>query len=168
MLFDGSAATWLFDEQYVAFLRSAIAEARTRVLVQQFVVDIRPDEDTHREVRYVLHALAEATHRGLDVRVLMPSLVVEQPPGFNMNETAFRFLSRRKVPTRILAGSLGQTHAKAVALDDELLIAGSHNWTPTAFRINSETSIAIRSEESVRQFAECYNVLWQQGSESPC
>jgi len=125
------------------------------------VVDARPDEDECGEVRYLLHGLAEAAHRGLDVRVLLAEVLVERPLATDINEPAALFLIKRGVQVRRSPAASGvQLHTKAVVLDDEIVIAGAHNWTPGAFRLNSETSLVLRSEDCTAHVAERFETLW--------
>jgi phosphatidylserine/phosphatidylglycerophosphate/cardiolipin synthase-like enzyme len=166
MLLDTVSAEWLFDDQYIAFVRACLRGARQRVLAQQFVVDPRPEEDRQGEVRYLLHALAEAAHRGLDVRVLLAQVFVERPLPIDINEPSARFLIKRGVRVRRYPEALGvQMHAKALVVDDQIVIAGGHNWTPSAFRINSETSIVLKSEECAAYISERFETLWSKAEE---
>lgn len=161
MLLDTDAAEWLFDEQYIAFVRACLNSARKSVLVQQFVVDPRPEEDLGGEVRYLLHALAEAAHRGVDVRVLLAQVLVERPLPIDINEPAARFLLKRGVEVRRCPEALGtQMHAKVLLVDHKIVVTGSHNWTPSAFRINSESSIVLNSEECAAYVEARFAGLW--------
>lgn len=166
MLFDSKAAEWLFDDHYISFVRACLVGARQRVFVQQFVVDPRPEEDRQCEVRYLLHALAEAAHRGLDVRVLLAQVLVERPIPIDINEPAARFLVKRGVQVRRYPEVLRrQMHAKVLLVDENTVVAGSHNWTPGAFQLNSETSMVIKSEDCAAYAAECFGRLWSKAEE---
>jgi phosphatidylserine/phosphatidylglycerophosphate/cardiolipin synthase-like enzyme len=166
VLLNTVAAEWLFDDQYISFVRACINAARHQILVQQFLVDPRPEEDQQGQVRYLLHALAEAAHRALDVRVLLAQVIVERPLPIDINEPAARFLIRRGVKVRHYPLSIGrQMHAKVILVDDELVIAGSHNWTPKAFRVNSETSMVIKSADSAASVKERFTTLWSQSED---
>lgn len=165
LLFD-AAAEWLFDQQYIAFVRTCLYRARESIFVQQFLVDARPEEDRHGEVRYLLHALADAANRGLDVRVLLAQIRVERPLPIDLNEPAARFLMRRGVNVRRYPEASGvQMHAKLVGVDSSIVIAGGHNWTPSAFRINSESSIVLKSEECAACVLEHFATLWSKAEE---
>lgn len=163
MLLEATGAEWLFDEQYVALVRACLIRARRRVLVQQFLIDARPDDDLHGEVRHMLHALADAAHRGLDVRILLAQVVVDRPFPVDINEPAARFLIKRGVRVRRFPEKLRQLHTKALVVDDQIVIAGSHNWTAGSFRINSETSVAIMSEDCADSVARHFAELWSEG-----
>jgi phosphatidylserine/phosphatidylglycerophosphate/cardiolipin synthase-like enzyme len=159
----------LSGSDYIALLRVAVRRARARVWIQQFVIDARPSEDRFGEVRYLLHSLGEATRRGLDVRLLIPQ-ILSSPEGwrFDVNEAAASFLLARGVAVRryVEKPPRPHMHAKTVVIDSELAIAGNTNWTPSAFRLNSEQSIAIRSEAFASQVAARFERLWTNQSEA--
>jgi phosphatidylserine/phosphatidylglycerophosphate/cardiolipin synthase-like enzyme len=166
VLLDTAAAEWLFDEQYSSFVRACISRARQRILAQQFVVDARPEEDELGEVRYLLHGLAEAAHRGVDVRVLLAEVLVERPLAVDINEPPARFLIKRGVQVRRYPAALGvQMHAKALVVDDAMVITGGHNWTPSAFRINAESSLVLRSEACAAYVSERFESLWSKADD---
>lgn len=162
-MLSAAAAEWLTDRDYLPFVRAAVQSARERVLVLQFVMDPRPEVDDDGAVRYLLHALAEAAHRGADVRVLLSELIVARPFPIDLNEPPARFLRNRGVAVRRQPARLKtQMHAKAMVVDDDIVIAGGHNWTPGAFALNTEASLAVRSEECATQVAGRFDTLWAQ------
>ncbi|MCP5245598.1 MAG: phospholipase D family protein [Burkholderiales bacterium] len=166
MLVDAQQVRLLQNSQYIRFLRQSLENAKSRVLVLQFLVDVRPQEDTFGEVRYLLNSIAEASADGLDVRVLLAQILVDHPTPRDLNEVAATYLRRRDVRVRQLCDPCGQQqHAKAILLDD-VVIVGSHNWTPAAFRLNEETSLAISSPSAARIFADRFDHLWELGSGS--
>lgn len=168
MLYDAAATDWLFDGHYLPFLRASFGAATRSILVQQFVIDPRPDEDERGEVRYLLHALAEAAHRGLDVRVLLAEVLVERPLPIDLNEPAARFLCARGVSVRRVPERTGiQLHAKSILIDGELVISGSHNWTPGAFQGNTESSVAIMSVDACLLLTQRFEALWAGAEEYP-
>jgi len=166
MLFEAASANWIFDSEYIELLVAACERAGRSILVQQFVVDARPGEDKDGLVRGILHLLAEAQSRNLDVRVLLAEILVEKPLPIDLNEPAARFLLHRGVKVRYLEHSTGgQLHAKAVIIDGKTVLCGSHNWTPGAFASNTETSIAVSSEETALVLTQRFESLWQGAKE---
>ena len=157
------------DADAILFLRTAIEAAHTRIWVQQFVVDVRPSADRSGMIRYLLHALTEAVHRGVDVRVLLP--VVMPPVGepYDLNLPAVRFLAARGVSVRRYHGSKERPrhHAKVAIIDDDLLAIGNFNWTTRAFDGNAEQGVAIRSVSATRSAATKFEWLWSHRSAKP-
>lgn len=168
MLVDALGTDWLFDNSYLPYLHASFAQATGSILVQQFVIDPRPDADEGGEVRYLLHALAAAVHRGLDVRVLLAEVLIARPLPVDINEPAARFLLARGVAVRRMSECKGiQLHAKSILVDGELLISGSHNWTPGSFQRNTESSVAIMSIDACLLPTQRFNRLWAESEEYP-
>ncbi len=147
----------------MALLRTAVARARKRVWALQFVADARPSEDRYGEIRYLVHALGEAASRGVDVRLLLPILMAGPDASYDLNEPVARFAAARGVAVRRYAPAAGRPHlhAKTMLVDDDLAIVGNANWTPSAFRLNTEQAVAARSEQATRRMALRFAHLWR-------
>ncbi len=52
-------------------------------------------------------------------------------------------------------------HSKLVIIDNEKVVAGSHNFTGNAFCSNLETSVIFNDEKTAKQFSEYFNNIWQ-------
>jgi len=163
-LFSAQEAAMLFDEDYGLFLLDAIHNARKRVLAMQFIVEIRPQLDRLRDVQFLARSLAEASGRGIDVRILVSPFVTD--PGLDLNEIASRWLAARGVSVRTYQPRDGSRrtalHSK-VAIVDDIAIVSSHNWTPGAFAVNREAAVAVRSAEVANRLVETFEGLWEAG-----
>jgi len=151
------------------FLRTAIDEARARIWVQQFVIDVRPKADRSGMMRHILHALARAAGRGVDVRVLVPAVMAPSGDPHDMNLPAVRFLAARGVAVRRYEGSTVRPHhhAKVTIIDDDLLTVSNSNWTTRAFRENTEQGVAIRSVSVAGSAAGRFDWLWSNRAAPP-
>lgn len=172
MLFRNCTTEILMASDCPAFVRACflrarqrIYRARQRIYIEQFFIDIRPEHDSHGEVRYLLNALCDAAERGLDVRVLLACVLVSRSFKVDVNELAAQFLLRRNVDVRkyVPDDSASQTHVESILCDGNLTVAGSHNWTPSAFRINEELSVATASEELALWTRQRFLKSWQAG-----
>ena len=166
--FEASGAQTLVGEEYLALTRYALLRARDRVWAQQFVTDARPSQDVEGHVRYLLHGLAEARARGVDVRVLLTPIYPDLGPRYDVNEPVARFLAARGVPVRRFVGSprRPRLHAKAILVDESLAIVGNANWTPNALTgENHERSLAVRSYDLVATLAGRFERAWSHGSD---
>jgi phosphatidylserine/phosphatidylglycerophosphate/cardiolipin synthase-like enzyme len=102
----------------------------------------------------------------LDVRVLLAQVLVERPLPIDINEPPARFLIKRGVQVRRYPEALGtQLHTKMLLVDDQIVIAGSHNWTPAAFSTNCESSMVLKSEDSAKCVAKRFETLWSKAEE---
>lgn len=151
----------LEGDDVIALLREVLRQAKTRVYSQQFLINAQPHDDVFGEVRYLLHAFGEASARGVDVRIIVP-FVSSKESGHDLNEAAVRFLLARGVPVRQYASSaIPQLHAKSLVADDDLVLVGNTNWTPTAFRASTEISVATRSRQLNASLCSQFLQLWK-------
>lgn len=161
------AVLLLSGSDTAALVRRAIDGARARLWVTQFTVDARPERDRPPLVRYVLHALANARRRGVDVRVMLPVVIAPAGPPYDINEPAARFLTARGVAVSRYAASAARPHchAKTLVADDDIVIAGNVNWTRGAFRRNTELGVAVRSVGLAASVAGRFDSLWARALE---
>jgi phosphatidylserine/phosphatidylglycerophosphate/cardiolipin synthase-like enzyme len=166
--FEAEEALILRDKDYYQYLLCGIRRARKRVVAVQFAIDIRTGMDVNREVVALCHALAEASWRGLDVRVIVNRLLTPDLQ-LDVNRVAHRFLAQRGVRVRAYRAPEGShrdsVHSKLALLDDEVVLVGSHNWTPNAFDANRETSVAVRSGDLALDLLQTFERMWQHGEE---
>ena len=162
-VFPARQAALLFDEDYGLFLLDAVQRARRRVLATQFLVELRPELDGERLVLMLCRALAEASWRGVDVRVVLSPFVAD--PGLDVNGIARRWLRARDVPVRVYRPRRGsrrrEMHTKLVVIDDDLGVVSSHNWTPGAFAANREAAVAVRSRDVAGRLSEAFEGYWE-------
>ncbi len=160
-LFSADEATLLRDGEFAGCVRRALLAARTSICATQFVTDLRPHEDRDREILLLGHAFAEARWRGVTTRVILPELpLADLDIDGNYPFAAFlhhRGIAVRRFPQRRSKKSL---HTKMIIVDHELVIAGSHNWTPTSFQANCELSIAVRSRDVAEQCSLLFEDYW--------
>ena len=76
----------------------------------------------------------------------------------------------RKVPvidtTQIddkTTGKLQRLHAKAVVIDDKVLIIGSQNWNSDSLDSPSEASIITHNPEMISAFLDIFKGKWDAG-----
>lgn len=128
------------DDPELAYARQAqrlIAGARERLWMAMYVV--RPDDGP---IGALLQALADASARGVDVRVCL-----DRGAGFDgvpdaKHEAPAAWLRGRGV--RVVLDEEGRTtHAKALVADGRRILSGSHNWTRSAMLANREVSWLI-------------------------
>jgi phosphatidylserine/phosphatidylglycerophosphate/cardiolipin synthase-like enzyme len=136
----------LANGDYFDFLSGQIQEARKRVWAANFIINPVVSNDPSLAVRGFLKRLAYAQWRNVDVRVLVGTSHVRDIRV--ANHTARLYLTDLGVPIRSFIGKLSKSlHSKYVIVDDEVIVVGSHNWTPGAFGDHSEESLAIYSHE---------------------
>ena len=165
-LYNVDKLTLLYDRDYLPFLRSAIQEARLSIYATQFLTDARPVKDPYAEIRFLGHALAEARWRGIDIKIIFNEVRVGDY-NHNGNFPFQSFLANRRVPCRQFNSINSKTtlHSKMIIIDEIITITGSHNWTPSAFNINSEASVAIESKALAQESLKLFDSYWSNSSE---
>jgi phosphatidylserine/phosphatidylglycerophosphate/cardiolipin synthase-like enzyme len=166
LLLNTTGADWLFDKKYHSFLYASFLQARKSILIQQFVIDPRPSEDKDSKVRQLLSALGDAVQRGVEVRVLLASVIVDTPYPIDINTPTAMYLRKRNVKIRSYVNELNeQMHTKSVVIDAKKVIVGSHNWTPNSFNNNIETSIVVNAADAALYMTNSFNKLWAKSIE---
>ena len=129
---------------------SAVSAADERVwIVTPYLV---PDEP-------LLTALKSASHRGADVRILVPcrgdsGLVTAAMRSF--------FDELLESGVRLYEYLPGMHHAKTLIVDDELAIVGTANLDNRSFRLNFEVVVAIHGGEKTEELARSFRADLEQ------
>lgn len=157
--FEVEQAIALKNADYPAYLGAVVREARSRIWAVNFFVNPCVAQDDHYEVRDLLTELGYAQWRGVDVRLLVTRS--ETPVIRIANETTVSFLRHLNVAARFYSGrGRTSTHSKYLVIDDNLIVLGSHNWSPDAFRLNDEDSVAATSGPLCTWLADEFSGLW--------
>jgi phosphatidylserine/phosphatidylglycerophosphate/cardiolipin synthase-like enzyme len=73
-----------------------------------------------------------------------------------------RYLIKRGFEVKYYTGQ-GLMHNKFAIIDNEVLITGSFNWTPTADRKNEENLLIMTDRWLIKKYAERFEYLWKAG-----
>ena len=110
----------------------------------------------------ILHALTDAAHRGLDVKVLLDDCAYYADSA-EANLTSAIVLHQRGVEVRLDDPSL-TTHAKLVVIDGETVLLGSTNWNYYSLEMNCETDVVfVNLPEVAATFEAYFHSLWSSG-----
>ena len=150
----------LRNEQYFEFLNGTFQEARKRIWAAIFIVNPIVKDDEFLAVRSLLKRLAYAQWRNVDIRILVGT---SNTRGIAVaNDTAYEYLKSLDIPVRKFIGKYRKSlHSKYVMIDDELIVVGSHNWTPGGAGVHNEDSIAVYSKELNLVFRDEFISNWQ-------
>jgi len=110
----------------------------------------------------ILHALIDAGHRGLDVKVLLDDCAYYDDSAA-ANLTSAITLHQRGVEVRLDDANL-TTHAKLVVIDGETVLLGSTNWNYYSLEKNCETNVVfVNLPEIGAHFEAYFQTLWASG-----
>ena len=108
-------------------------------------------------------ALAEAHHRGLEVRVVLDA------GKFEANPALAELFTEHGVPHRALAGRQGpptKMHHKFAIFDGHMVTTGSYNWTEESEEQNFDDLIIVREEAVVARYRSLFERLWQRAAQA--
>ena len=142
------------------------AEAESSISIAQMYMLYYPPTSQGRLLYRLYDALADAAARGVDVRILLDSTILEQNPGRTYHRIG-TFLS--EVPgiavrscdlRRFSVYPDCMMHAKYFVVDGRTAVLGSHNWSYGAFADNRELSVVVRDDGFARSLARVFDIDW--------
>lgn len=131
------------DKPMTRAVRPLLQKARERIDVPIFFL-------THKGVT---KDLIDAHQRGVKVRILIDATAATN--GYTKHELA----RVAGIPVKIENWG-GKMHMKAAAIDGEILVIGSMNWTSAGENGNDENTLVIRSREHAAQLHTFFDHLW--------
>ena len=161
--FQCERALRLSDKDYYLFLLDKIRNSSMSIYATIFIIDVI--HDRWGKIRGMLDELVYAKWRGLDVKIVIghskKSLSIDIP-----DRMSFRYLRDRGVPIKFSNPPDDYSlHSKYVVFDDDLVVAGSHNWAYLDIFMSKEDSVAIYSKDVAINFIDEFKKLWNTGLE---
>ncbi len=142
------------------------AEAESSISIAQMYMLYYPPTSRGRLLYRLYDALLAAAARGVEVRILLDSTILEGNPSRTYHRIG-RFFS--DVPgIEVRSCDLRQfsvydecmMHAKYFVVDGRTAVLGSHNWSYGAFADNRELSLVVRDSGFARSLARVFDVDW--------
>jgi len=137
--------TPIVDRDYQSALEGILASAARSVDIIEF--EFLSESGTVRQISGRLAEMKKA-NPALRVRVFLEG---DKSGLGDRNRKTKSFLDRNGVDARIDARGC-TTHAKVVAVDDDLLLIGSTNLSNTSLHANNEANVLIRSKALAKGF----------------
>lgn len=138
---------------YYQAVHKALEKAKESIYMVMYVLKKGPGE--RHPVNLLLNDLIDAKKKGLKVRVILDESVKDFD-GSALNNEAYQRLLENGVDVRF-DSPYKITHVKLIVIDGYITILGSHNWSLTAFQLNNESSILIKSKRLARDFITYFN-----------
>jgi hypothetical protein len=141
---------------YIDVLLELFATASERALVEVFFFTSAEGGPGDR----LLDALVSARGRGVDVRLIIDTDLVEDVHGAaRVNDETLQRLRDTGLPFRL--DWLGTTsHGKTLVVDADRLVTGTHNWTTRAMFGLDETSLYVEAPDLAARAADRFEQLW--------
>lgn len=134
----------LEDAEYNKFCSAALAKAQHRILVSMGLMTF--SRLRNHPARQLVEELITAHGRGVSVNVFTAG-------ARNGKQSAARKLQASGVPVHFMSNGRS-FHHKALVIDDQLTVIGSHNWTLPALSKSREISLAVRSASLAYQMVQ--------------
>jgi len=106
--------------------------------------------------REIAKELVSAKERGVNVRVFM-----DEKAAKDNKYAKDTYLSQSGIEVRHYTARKGIMHNKFAVIDNQVLITGSFNWTPTANWENEENLLIITDAYIVKQYSGRFEQIWQ-------
>jgi len=155
----------LDDRDYIKAVRLLIQQARRRIWICQFHVNMYPLEDLGKTVQNLIKELANATERYIDVRILL-----ERGKGnrsiYLRNQQSQMFISHLGIPNRFFHGDKSSLHAKYLIIDKNISIVGSQNFSYGALCTHRESSVAVFSNDMNIRLSQHFEFMWKRSEEA--
>lgn len=150
-----SQAVHVPAREYFATVQREMANAKSSITVCMYLFSVRPNQ-TGSMAYQLAETLKKAHDAGVRVEVILDQNINffdGGEPGSDLSEGknafAYRLLRSYGIPVYYDDGAT-YTHSKVVVIDEETVIAGSTNWTDSAFNRNRETNMLARSKRVAR------------------
>jgi mitochondrial cardiolipin hydrolase len=99
--------------------------------------------------------LASAHARKVQIRVIVDDTMAE------MQSAKASLLAQLGIEVRVDASKFHMHHKFAI-VDNTVILTGSFNWTVQARQSNRENLLITSDEQIISQYAQEFNVLWQE------
>lgn len=134
---------FLEGEEYHTELHKALQEAKESIYVVMY--NLRASGREHHPVDILLQDLIDAHQKGVQIEVILEDTLRAN------NQLAYNLLSRNGIKVQFDSRKT-MTHTKLVVVDNYLTFVGSGNWTYASFKINTDSTVMIKSEKIAQSF----------------
>jgi len=157
-LLKGAPIKILKNEEFLAGAQAILGLARQRVDICTYKFDLSERADA-RDLNSLVKILFTLASNKILVRVLLNT--TGRHSGLTkINENAAKILKKNGLQVRCLPDGRCQ-HAKAIIVDDEFAMIGSHNWSPRSMTDNMEMSVLIKGAEYLQNVKATFNKVWE-------
>lgn len=141
----------LQDSAFITKAAECVRTAKRRIYICAYAwrwYENSPEKD----IQKFNYEIARRSLQGLDIRAILDQ------------KTQASYLRGYGINTRSYPTDRAM-HTKAILVDDEILILGSHNLTERGTAENYELSVMINDRQACILFAEYFEKMWQNYAE---
>ncbi len=150
--------------KYFPAVKEAIANAEKSITAVMFLIEL-PQSKAENKTQQLVDELIKAHQRGVKVEVILDQNVdfVNQRHESDWLGKVRSFRAYKQLKEAGVAVHYDEistyTHAKAIVIDEKIVILGSTNWTQTSLERSIETDALIKSEEAAKNYLEYFKTI---------
>lgn len=144
-------------DKYFPTVKEALSKAEKSIDMVMYQAVIRP-YDRVSEVYLLVDELVKAHKRGVKVKVILDQNIdfvggkgINRWAAEGKNSRCFKILQDAGIDVKY-DNLTAYTHAKALVIDNEIVIVGSANWSESGLSKNVEVNALIKSKELANEF----------------
>jgi len=142
----------VLDQEYLPTLLGLVEGARHRVGVMHFLLFVE-----RGRTKSLVDALREARQRGVEVRILLEG----HKSGVSERNRRTAALLEAEGMAVGYSGANRMLHSKLVIVDDDAVLVGSSNLTPTSLQENHEANVLVRSSAAAAALWRHFDAVWE-------
>ena len=150
----------LNNEEYIKSFVSDTAKAEKSITCALFMykIDNYNLDNLEEPVPLLTSALVNAAKRNINVTIIFEKSNYKDDLSNKYNEVTAKYLSKNGIKV-LFDNESRKLHAKLCLIDDNIIYTGSHNFTYSAMKRNSESSVRIVSANEAEKVQEYFSKI---------
>jgi len=150
--------------EYYPTVKEALQGAKESIYVVMYQVSLHPYDKTTK-VYKLIEELMRAKERGVVLKIILDQNIdfvtgqdIYKWAAKGKNAWCFKMLKEAGIDVEY-DNLTTYTHAKAIVIDNEIIIMGSSNWSESAFSKNAETNVLIKSKGLASELLKYFETI---------
>jgi len=150
--------------EYYPAVKEALQGAKESIYMVMYQVSLHPYNKTSK-VYELVSELIKAHKRGIDVKVILDQNIdfvgnrnIDKWMPEGKNAWCFKALKEAGIDVKY-DDLTAYLHAKAIVIDNEIVIMGSSNWSQSAFNKNTETNLLVKSKDLAEDVLKYFETI---------
>lgn len=150
----------LNNDEYIASFTADTARAEKSITCALFMykIDNYNIKNLEEPIPLITSALINAAEKNVDVTIIFEKSSDENDLSNKYNENTATYLEKHGIKV-LFDNESRKLHAKLCLIDDNIIYTGSHNFTYSAMKRNSESSVRIVSKNEAEKIKEYFTKI---------
>ena len=153
----GLQSELILNDEYFQVVHREIQNAKESIYLIAYLFLLYDYQEAYSN--RLLEDIIEAHERGVDVHVILeypkPEYMEEEAPA---NQKVYEKLKAAGIDVRFDKPER-TTHSKVLIIDEETIIAGSHNYSFNGLKYNNETSLLLKDREKAERLIRYFRQI---------